>query len=207
VTTLAAPSPTLRGWSSTTSYSSSQSDEEQNAIRRALGNAMGYFVAQLARPYDWRVLIETYVYTRRKDFVHQDFNDYYRSLLDALHPLFGVDMSGETLSFDQDILWSLFNSTVDSLLQITSPWSGYLEAGLIHTKLREHEETERRVREASSSIHDANQRSEEAHREMLAALFIAVFGDRPQVITSDQLRAAGFDDSNEPDIKDYYEYM
>lgn len=168
---------------------------------------MGYFVAQLDRPYDSRVLIEAYIYTRRKDFVHQDFNNYYCSLLEALQPLFGVDLSGESLSFDQRILWGLFNSTVDSLLQITSPWSGYLEAGLLHRTLREHEEIDLRVREASSSIYEANQKSAEAHREMLTALFFAIFGDRPQVITSDDLRAAGFDDSKEPDITNYYDYM
>ena len=45
---------------------------------------MAYYVARLKRPYDYRVLIEAYIYTRRENFVHSDFTTYYVSLLEAL---------------------------------------------------------------------------------------------------------------------------
>ena len=63
---------------------------------------MGYYVARLKRPYDYRVLIETYIYTQRKDFVHADFTNYYASLLEALQTRFGIRLSRETKEIDRD---------------------------------------------------------------------------------------------------------
>ena len=168
---------------------------------------MSYDVARLKRPYDFRVLIEAYIYTQRKDFVHSDFTNYYASLLDALQGLFGIRLSRDGLSFDQKVLWSLFQNTVGSLLQITNPWAGYLEAGLLHKKLEESGEAGRTVERASRVIGEANEASEAAHREILYALSRAIFGECDRVVTSDELREAGFDDSNEPNIVNYYEYM
>src|SRR4051812_38185662 len=98
---------------------------------------MGYWVDRLKRPYDVHVLIEAYLCTQRSDFVHPDFATYYAALLEALQPLLGIRLSSEGLSFDQGVLWALFVNTVGSLLRITSPWDGYLEAGLLHKKLEE----------------------------------------------------------------------
>ena len=53
-------------------------------------SCMSYYVARLKRPYDFRVLIDAYIYARRKDFVHSDFTTYYTSLLDALQGVFGI---------------------------------------------------------------------------------------------------------------------
>jgi hypothetical protein len=168
---------------------------------------MGYYVARLNRPYHVRVLIEAYIYTHRKDFVHSDFTTYYASLLEALQRLFDIWLSDEGLSFDQLVLWRLFQSTVKSLLQITSPWDGYLEAGLLHKKLEQSGEPGRVVEQASAAIGEANKASEAAHREILYALFLAIFGDCQQSVTSEELRQAGFDDSKEPDITNYYDYF
>jgi hypothetical protein len=168
---------------------------------------MGYHVAPLKRPYDCRVLIEAYVYTKRKDFVHSDFTNYYAYLLEALQAHFGIRLSHESLSFDQRVLWSLFDNTVGSLLQITSPWDGYLEAGLLHRKLESSGEPGKVVEQASAVIHQANTASEAAHREIMYALFQAIFGECQRVVTSEELRAAGFDDSQEPSISDYYDHM
>ena len=168
---------------------------------------MGYYVARLNRPYDFRVLIEAYIYTKRKNFVHSDFSTYYAALLKALEGLFGVRLSGEGLSFDQKILWGLFESTVDSLLRITSPWDGYLEAGLLHSKLEESGESGKEVDRASAVIHEANEASRAAHRTMLYALLVAIFSECQRVLTSEELAKAGFDDSKEPDITNYYDYF
>ena len=130
---------------------------------------MSYHVARLKRPYDFRVLIEAYIYTQGKDFVYSDFTTYYTSLLDALQGLFGIRLSREGLSFDQKVLWSLFQNTVGSLLQIANPWDWYLEAGLVHKKLEESGEAGRAVDRASRAIGDANKASEAAHREVLYA--------------------------------------
>jgi hypothetical protein len=152
---------------------------------------MGYFVARLKRPYDYRALIEAYIYTQRKDFVHSDFTKYYASLLEALQKCFGIRLSREGLSFNQVVLWGLFQSSVWSLLQITSPWAGYLEAGLLYRKLEESGEPGRVVDKASRVIGEANKASEVAHREILDALFQAIFGECQRVVTSEDLREAG----------------
>jgi hypothetical protein len=77
---------------------------------------------------------------------------------------------------------------------------GPVETGLIHEKLEESGEIGRIVDSASRVIGEANQASEAAHREILHALFRAVFGECDRVVTSEELREAGFDDSKEPDI-------
>lgn len=168
---------------------------------------MGYLVARLKRPYDYRVLIETYIYAQRKDFVHSDFTNYYASLLEALQRLFGIRLSREGLSFEHRVLWGLFQNAIGSLLQVTDPWAGYLEAGLLHKKLEGCGEEGRIVYMASRKIVEVNQVSEAAHREVLCALFRAMFGECDRIVTSEELREAGFDDSKEPDIANYYDYM
>ncbi len=168
---------------------------------------MSYFVARLTRPYDFRVLIEVSVHTRRKNYVHPDFLVYYNGLLQALQRAFDIQLKPEGLVFRQRILWGLFENTVLSLLQITSPWSGYLEAGLVLKKLDESGVNGQEVHRASAIIGKSNTDSEAAHRDMLYALFVAIYGECNKVLTSEELLLAGFDDSKEPDIKDYYDYM
>src|SRR5438132_1094361 len=115
-----------------------------------------YFVARLPRPYDFRVLIESYVYTKRS-FVHPDFTKYYASLLATLEGLFGVRLSrDDNWSTRQRVFWMHFEATVSSLLRITSPWDGYLEDGLLNIKLEEVAELGRAVHRAGERIHEAN---------------------------------------------------
>ena len=168
---------------------------------------MSYYVARLTRPYDYRVLIEAYIYTQREDFVHPDFKTYYESLLNALQGKFGIKMSGDGLALNQKVFWMLFNSTVRSLLQITDPWANYLDATLLHRKLKESGELGSSIDRASATIFEANTVSESAHREMLDTLFVGVFGVCKTVVTSEDLLAAGFDDSKEPDTCNYYDHL
>jgi hypothetical protein len=161
----------------------------------------------LERPYDFRVLIEAYIYTQRKDFVHSDFTNYYVSLLVALQTHFDIRLSREGLSFDQKVLWMLFESTVRSLLHITNQWAEFLDESLLHTKLEQSGLPGRIVNSAGAAIYEANKASEAAHREILCALFQAIFGECPRVLTSEELREAGFDDSQEPDIVNYYDCL
>src|SRR5688572_4734311 len=166
---------------------------------------MGFYVARLKRPYDYRELIEAYIYTQRKNFLHSDFEVYYASLLEILQEQFGIRLSHEGLTTrDQKVFWMLFQSTVRSLLQITNPWADFLDETLLVKKLEESGELGEIVNRASRAIGDANKASEAAHREMLSVLFQAIFGKCQRVVTSQELLAAGFDDSNEPDIVNYY---
>ncbi len=169
---------------------------------------MGYYIARLKRPYDYRVLIEAYVYTERKTFLHPDFEVYYTSLLEALQKQFGIRLSHEGLTtVSQKVFWMLFRSTVRSLLQITSPWADFVDETLLVKKLEESPELEQLVNRASGAIIEANKSSEASHWEMLCALFQAIFGDCQRVVSSRELLAAGFDDSREPDIANYYHLL
>ena len=168
---------------------------------------MGNYLARLGRPYDFNSLIEVYARTKRSHVPHSDFRDYYSSLLAALEPLFGVRLTREGLSFHQRVLWMRFASTVDSLLRITTPWDNTLEDGLLHTVLRGCGDAGQRYYRAAAVVGEATLASEAAHREMLAALFVAIFGGCPQVVTSEELRGIGFDDSREPDISDYFDCL
>jgi hypothetical protein len=152
------------------------------------------------------VLIEAYVYTRRSDFVHPDFGAYYAGLLASLERLFGLRLASDELTHRQRPLWMLFNSTVRSLLQISTPWDDFLEAGLLIRRLEESGETGVVVERASAAIAEAAKASQASHREILQALE-AIFGECRRVITSEELRQAGFDDSREPDVTDYWEFL
>jgi hypothetical protein len=99
---------------------------------------MGYYVRRLKRPYDYRVLIEAYIYTQRTDFINRPtYTTYYASLLEALERQYGIRMSTEGLAFPQKVLWMLFQSTVRSLLRITNPWADFLDETLLVKKLEE----------------------------------------------------------------------
>ena len=171
------------------------------------GRGHGFRYGRLRRPYDFRVLIEAYVYTQRHDFVHADFGAYYAGLLANLERLFDVRFARDELSHRQRVLWSLFGSTVRSLLQVSTPWDGYLETGLLDRTLEESGETGVLVERASTAIAEAAKASRTAHREMLQARFVGIFGECRHVVTSDELQQAGFDDSREPDITNYYDYV
>ena len=167
---------------------------------------MGYYTRQLERPYTVNTLIDAYTYTLREDFVHEDFTNYYKEILPLLERKFGVSFSGE-MSFDNSIYFMLFRNTARSLLEITSPLSRYQEASLLHEKLEQSGDTGNVVNESFRRIHEANKLSGNAHRAILHALFTEMFGKIETTFTSEDLMSDGFDDTNEPDICDYYHLM
>jgi len=149
-------------------------------------------------------LIDVYTQTQQKGSVHEDWLNYYSGLLRALEKLFGLRLSRDELTFNQRVLWGLFQSTIGSLLSLGTPWDGYLEAGLIYRKLEENGEFGKTVFASSDIIQRATEESRQAHRDMLHALFQAIFGAVDRVVTSAELATAGFDDSKEPLISDDY---
>lgn len=168
---------------------------------------MGYSIEKLKRPYDYKVLVEAYVRTQRKDYVHPDFAAYYQSLCAALEKQFDLRFSNEYFPDLRVAVWMLFESTVGSLLRITTPWDGFLEASAIVSTLEKSGEAGKRIDQASQTIMQATRESRQAHLEMLHELFVLMFGKTDVVVTSEQLAQVGFDDSREPDITDYYDYF
>lgn len=168
---------------------------------------MGYYVEKLRKPYDFKVLVDAYVYSTKDDFVHPDFAQYYSTLVQALEAEFGVRFSPDTLSGTKRALWMLFESTVRSLLRISTPWEGFLEASLLVSALEGSGEAGKAVEQASNEIIRLAKASEVAHRDMLYALFTAMFGVQRRVVTSEDIARRGVDDSQEPNIWDYYDYL
>ncbi len=152
--------------------------------------------------YTYHDLLHIYIQTRRGDHIHSDFKDYYAKLLELLGPLFEVDFSAASPS--RGPLWMLFYSAVNSYLSLRTPWSNFLEAGLIVQKIKQLGPQGEQIFQLSEQIEDATRRSREAHLQLLDELFISIYGSRDLVVTSQDLKARGFDDTKKPQIEDYW---
>lgn len=158
-----------------------------------------------ASSYDYRKLIQTYIQSRRNDHIHPDFKNYYTGLLTQLEQLFEVDFSSPPSS--QHALWMLFRATIDSYLSLRTPWSHFLEAGLLVQKIEALGSQGEKIFSYSKQIEEVTQTSRELHLQVLSDLFECMYGKRDLVVTSQDLTARGFDPSKEPQITDYWEYL
>ena len=49
--------------------------------------------------------------------------------------------------------------------------------------------------------------NQKLHFDLLCGIFNEVYGESDKVVTSADLLSVGFDDSKEPKIQDYYDYL
>jgi hypothetical protein len=155
--------------------------------------------------YTYKSLIHTYINTHRQDFPHEDFTNYYVGLLAALENAFGISFNGNKTP--KPVLWMLFRSTVTSYLQIRHPWSTFLEAGLLHIRLENAGDAGEHIKAYSRKLAKLADESRQLHMTMLDELFEMIYGKIDTVVTSEELRQAGFDDNAEPKIEDYDEFI
>lgn len=153
--------------------------------------------------YDYHELMQTYIQTERKDYPHPDFQKYYARLLALLAQMFEVDFSSPPPS--QHALWMLFQATVRSYVSLRTPWSNFLEAGLIVQKIEQLGSQGEKICQLSKQIEELTQSSREAHLQLIYDLFTCVYGKRDLIVTSQDLKARGFDDAKEPHLRDYWE--
>lgn len=153
--------------------------------------------------YDYRSLIEAIIEGRRHH-VHGDFTRFYEDLRDTLSRLLEVDYDERDSRSDFRIL---FDTTIGSYLAIKTPWDGYLDATLLHRRIQETGEPGKKIDELSGQIVALNKQKKELHLKMLYVLFEMMHGTATKVITSKDLLRVGFDDSSEPQIQDYYDYL
>jgi hypothetical protein len=97
----------------------------------------------------------------------------------------------------------LFRATVDSYLSLRTPWSHFLEEGLIVRTLEEQSDQGETIFHLSDQIAHLTSASREAHLQLVYDLFERIFGKRELVVTSRDLRAQGFDDDNKPEVRDW----
>ena len=159
----------------------------------------------MPKTYDYKALIHTFINTRRTDFPHEDFTIYYVALLNALEDAFGITFVEKDIPDRR--LWMLFRSTLTSYLNIRHPWSGYLDGSGILIHLKSFGEAGEQIKTYSDQLFRRAEETRQIHLDMLYQLFEMIYGRIDTVITSDDLYQRGFDDSTEPQIPDYYDYM
>ncbi len=152
--------------------------------------------------YDYKAFIDVFVQTRRRDFLHEDFSNYYQGLLETLESIFGMKISKGDDSSSLAI-WMLFRSTADSYLSIRTPWSYFIEAGIIGGHLDRKEDLARETHRLSHDLEDLARTSRQKHLALLHNLFHHLYGETDKVFTSLDLLKNGFDDSKEPQMADY----
>ncbi|KAB2347741.1 hypothetical protein [Actinomadura rudentiformis] len=126
-----------------------------------------------------------------------------REFLTGLEHLFGITLnppqgSGRQVTIGQErdhlerrVLTQFFRSTADSYLSIRTPWSGYLEAGLLFEVMKEAGIWDT-VRETSDSIRTSSDELQEQHRALLDLLLSRLLGDRAaNTFTEADLTAIG----------------
>ncbi|WP_433795474.1 hypothetical protein [Actinoplanes sp. CA-252034] len=113
-------------------------------------------------------------------------------MLGGLQRLFGLVLSRDGVP--ERVLFVLFESTVRSLLAQTTPWSGFLEAGLLVKRLEATGGPGARVMAASDRIWSRKDESREDHLLILDELLAVFLGDRADhVFTAADLVAVGVD--------------
>jgi hypothetical protein len=161
--------------------------------------------------YDYRKLVKIYIETQREHHPNLDFKQYYAGLLASLEQFFDVALSSPPSKPPPGsppaglALWMLFRATVRSYLRLTTPFSGFLEAGLIIRMIEQLGPQGETIFRLDNNIVELTKKSEETHLQLLYELFTAIYGKRDLVVTSQDLKAKGFDDSKEPRIQDYWD--
>ncbi len=167
--------------------------------------------------YDRRELLQTYLsvhargtsrvggYELERDEYNEALRTYYRGLLAALQELFEVELEATSaVAFEHKVLLMLFRSTTGSYLGAVTPWSGFLEAGLLINRLEAAPDGGERVFAATRRIEELHAESQAQHLEILDALLVRLLGDRAELtVDSAHLLASGFDDRARPRPADY----
>jgi hypothetical protein len=154
------------------------------------------------RSYGRRDLIDAYLATRDGEGYggyHRESSAYnaalrahHEAMLSGLQSLFGLELSWDGVQ--DKPLFMLFRSTAASLLALTTPWSGFLEAGLLLKRLEATGQSGARVMAASDRIWSRNAESREDHLLILEELLGVFLGDRAdRTFGAADLRSAGVD--------------
>jgi hypothetical protein len=153
--------------------------------------------------YDRAALIQAYIATK-DPYGHADIKRFNAERLAVLEQAFDLRLTWEGVTHhDNTDLWMLFTATVRSYLSIQTPGSDFLDGSLLTRRLDALGDDAHPLMAAWEIINTATAASEQAHLTMLDELFRLLWGAITTVVTSDQLRALGFDDAQEPNWLDY----
>jgi hypothetical protein len=152
--------------------------------------------------YGRRALIDAYLATRPKSghggyymessIYNAALRAHHEAMLAGLERLFGMRLDPHDVP--DAALFMLFRSTAESMLALTTPWSGFLEAGLLHRRLEATGEPAARVTAACRRIESRVAESRRDHLLILDELLAVLLGDRAGLtFTAADLRGAGAD--------------
>jgi hypothetical protein len=158
------------------------------------------------KTYTYHDLIETFIETQRHP-IHPDFTRYYGGLLAALEDALGIVLSEPRIwergvPANAQALWTVFASAARAYAAVVSPWDAILESGAMLHRVKQWEEGDTVVRRVSQ-LSGLARETQVAYMELIELLFHMMYGEVTQVVTSDDLRARGFDDATEPQLQDY----
>jgi hypothetical protein len=162
----------------------------------------------MSKTYDYKMLIEVYIKTQQKNHIHEDFKNYYDQLLAKLEEIFEISFAKPKLteSYQSGIRFH-FLPTIGAYLSLRTPRTGYLEDGLVTTSLQRAGEIGQRIIAAEDKASTTINEAKAQLLEMLYIMFEAIWGKNDLVITSEQLKERGFDDSKEPQRLDYIDFL
>ena len=168
--------------------------------------------------YDYKRLVDIYLATKIDDMHPESECDgdndkydealqaYYRQLLAALEKLFNIrftEFSSDLSSMPSRLFQRHFIHTVESYCQIRSPGSSYLDASLLYSRLEQQGEAGQQAITIGDQIYTLSRENSRLHRELLYHLLVCIYGPIEQVVTSEELREVGFDDTTKPVLSQY----
>jgi hypothetical protein len=164
--------------------------------------------------YDRRALGLAFIearddYTEGRSELSTEYNDalrdHRRLLFEGLQQLFGIALGPESLTGTDRAMFMLFNKTARCYAGISTPSSGWLEAGLLVRKLEETGRQEE-IYDHMGRIDDLADRSRQLHLDLLDSLLGIMLDERrDDVFTADDLRAVGVNPTppHESDYRDW----
>lgn len=162
----------------------------------------------MSKTYSYQDMIILYCTVNEHTWIHEDFPNYRRKLVSVLQEIFDVDLT-KCPENSSMALWMLFRSTTKTYKSAgIHPLSGYLEASLIHITLDR--KSGPKGLEISELLRDLGQicdQKEALYQQILSKLYELILGATDRIVTSEDLAKRGFDDSQEPKRRDYYDYM
>ncbi len=152
-------------------------------------------------------MIQAYLDANRAAWPHKDLAKFRKDKLKALETCTGIRMCMDGVADSTKPLFMLFRSLAGDYVKATEP-SGWLEAGLLWKRLEELDRPELGLCERTRTIDERRSAYTTEIFTQLDGLFRLMWREEDFAIDSQQLLAeAGFDDSMEPKMADYYDEM
>lgn len=162
----------------------------------------------MSKVYDYKTLIELSV-SQKRYFSIPVYGDYYKTLIGTLEKLLDTPLTPpDTVGWS---IKNLFNSALE--LQYLSVEGDYLMGGPTQALyMLWQREGSSQAGQILTTVLPVIGRKEEELREhylfLAHELFKLFYGEKlEKTVTSEALLAAGFDDSQEPDLSDYYDHL